>query len=270
MLKIKIHKLLLAITITLSSILPTLSCEKSLLNDDTLKAQLFLSPEQSEGLLSTFPSSEIISNDESQGLVVNIKNLNEDQRNTLKNDLDFLKANPELPLENIFCTLENYAPQNESQKTALEAAKRLIEVKPKQGAGLYLEGSMGLGKTHLAVAVAKEFFRRGLRVLYLNSNQSNIGAFDKDTSWLNQYDVFILDDFNEGYHPYTRNPFTKIVYKVHSKGGKLFVTTNSTYEKFIEEAIESKDRGRYRDRTKSMFKILRLDGESFRKDAGWM
>lgn len=264
------HKLIIAISITLFSVFPSLSCETALLSDDTLTIQLFLSPEQSEGLLSTFPNSKIIRNDETQGLIVNIKNLSEDQRNTLKNDLDFLKANPEVPLENIFCTLENYSPQNESQKIALEAARRLIEVKPKQGAGLYLEGSMGLGKTHLAVAVAKEFFRRGLRVLYLNSNQSDIANYDKDTGWLDQFDVYILDDFNNGYHPHTRNPFTKIVYKVHSKGGKLFVTTNSTYEKFIEEAIETRDRGRYLDRTKTMFKILHLNGESFRKDAGWM
>lgn len=49
-------------------------------------------------------------------------------------------------------TLENYRPENESQKKALESCKRLVNGELKK---VILLGSNGVGKTHLASAVVK-------------------------------------------------------------------------------------------------------------------
>lgn len=242
------------------------ACEKSAIPEVfPIQVAISLTNEQAARLLKHFPQIEILHNSPATGLEISTQKLSVEERETLQNDLDFLSKNTEIPLENIFSTLANYQPANASQEAALQWARRLLMAQPMQGAGLFLEGSVGLGKTHLSVALAKEFFRRGLRVLYINSHQKDIYSLRPN---VDLYDVFILDDFNNGFHC-LKDVFTAAVYKVHTKGGKLFVTTNSTYDKIVSDAVGREDLARYQDRTKSMFKVLRLQGESFRQDTGW-
>jgi DNA replication protein DnaC len=53
------------------------------------------------------------------------------------------------------CTLDGFLAYNESLERAAGHARRLAEVFPAGGRGLFLEGPPGVGKTHLAVAVLK-------------------------------------------------------------------------------------------------------------------
>lgn len=214
-----------------------------------------------------YPTAQIkkASDDQSEVIVTELDAKNREQ---LLNDLSFYRRNPTLPLENAFASLDNYLPQNDTQKEALKWARRLVESNLRQGSGLFLSGQAGLGKTHLSVAVAKELFRRGKNVLYLNSNNSaEVGRYIVE-SRLDPYDVIILDDFNSGFHC-MRDAFRNSLFKVHAKGGKLFVTSNSPFSKIFNEAIDNENRARFADRAKTVFKVLELQGESYRQATGW-
>jgi DNA replication protein DnaC len=73
------------------------------------------------------------------------------------------------------CSLGNYnvlsvkdvGPEaHESQKAARALARRFVESWPAVGAGLLLMGPVGVGKTHLAVAILKEVVEKGARGLF--------------------------------------------------------------------------------------------------------
>ncbi len=57
--------------------------------------------------------------------------------------------------------LENYEPQTPSQHRAITESRSFVETfKPSEGKGLTLIGEPGIGKTHIAVGVLKEIFRK--------------------------------------------------------------------------------------------------------------
>lgn len=54
------------------------------------------------------------------------------------------------------CTLQNFAPRNDSHKDALKISKKFISNFPAQKIGLLFIGPCGVGKTHLAAAILAE------------------------------------------------------------------------------------------------------------------
>lgn len=184
-------------------------------------------------------------------------------------DLKFLAAQPHLPIENSTASLDNYEPQNESQKAALESARKLVAVEPSRAksAGLYLYGDPGVGKSHLAVAMAKEFMKAGEAVLFIGSSTVNSSLLSE----IPRYRVFVIDDFNSGYGAHFPSIFKAIVLQIHERGGKAFVTSNTDFERLLSQAFigDTQDLPRVKDRIKGMMKILRLEGESFRKPGSW-
>jgi DNA replication protein DnaC len=240
-------------------VFPALACENALL----LQLKTELGDEIAQKMFETYP--DLAKAPAGSDLEKARSLLSPEDAADLQNDLVFLEANPNLPIENIFSTLRNYKPQNASQQEALRWAQKLVSAKPGQGAGLFLQGAPGLGKTHLSVAVAKEFFRQGLRVAYIATDSR---GFVMDPPKYENFDVFVLDDFNNGYGN-SRDVYRSAIYRVHKHGGKIFVTSNSTMEKYTTEAVEEAERPRFMDRIKTLFKILRLDGDSYRKENGW-
>lgn len=255
----------LIVPLFLSLSFPAFGCE-SAANPLVVEHSIF-SDEFLGQLTIHYPAAQIkkASDDQSEVIVTELDAKNREQ---LLNDLSFYRQNPTLPLENAFASLDNYLPQNDTQKEALKWARRLVESNLRQGSGLFLSGQAGLGKTHLSVAVAKELFRRGKNVLYLNSNNGAEVSRYIVESRLDPYDVIILDDFNSGFHC-MRDAFRNSLFKVHAKGGKLFVTSNSPFNKIFDEAIDNENRARFADRAKTVFKVLELQGESYRQATGW-
>lgn len=70
-----------------------------------------------------------------------------------------LRDRSEIPEAYKFCSLAIFKPQNESQEKALKISRRYVEkwdkVK-KEGLGIIYSGGVGVGKTHLAIAVLRE------------------------------------------------------------------------------------------------------------------
>jgi DNA replication protein DnaC len=79
-------------------------------------------------------------------------------------------AEANIPKRYQHCTLANFTAYNESLERAVVQAKRLADVYPAIGRGLFLEGQPGVGKTHLAVAVLKQVIQTiGVRGLFYDT-----------------------------------------------------------------------------------------------------
>ena len=68
------------------------------------------------------------------------------------------------------CSFHNYYPKNDSQYFAHSFASRLVDDYPAVETGLLFMGSVGVGKTHLAIAVLKELVeKKGVTCLFYES-----------------------------------------------------------------------------------------------------
>jgi len=68
------------------------------------------------------------------------------------------------------CNFHNYYPKNDSQFFAHSFASKLVEEFPAVDSGLLFMGPVGVGKTHLAIAVLKELItRKGVSSLFYES-----------------------------------------------------------------------------------------------------
>ncbi|MDQ2921989.1 MAG: ATP-binding protein [Acidobacteriota bacterium] len=68
------------------------------------------------------------------------------------------------------CSFHNYYPKHESQYFAHSFASRLADDYPAVESGLLFMGSVGVGKTHLAIAILRELiFKKGVRCLFYES-----------------------------------------------------------------------------------------------------
>jgi DNA replication protein DnaC len=68
------------------------------------------------------------------------------------------------------CSFHNYYPKNDSQYFAHSFASRLVEEYPAVETGLLFMGSVGVGKTHLAIAVLKDLVeKKGVNCLFYES-----------------------------------------------------------------------------------------------------
>jgi DNA replication protein DnaC len=75
-----------------------------------------------------------------------------------------------IPLRFRECSFHNYYPKNDSQYFAHSFASRLVDEYPAVESGLLFMGSVGVGKTHLAIAVLKELIaNKGVSSLFYES-----------------------------------------------------------------------------------------------------
>ncbi|MCC7439146.1 MAG: ATP-binding protein [Armatimonadetes bacterium] len=186
----------------------------------------------------------------------------------LQNDLRFYDLNPFIPLENLCSRLDNYQPKNESQEAMLHFANKLVELNDdSMGAGLYMYGEAGIGKSHIAVGISKQFMLRGLQPSFQPADRY---TFSQQLD-LGPGQAWIIDDLNSGFGMASRL-FKSVMLNAHERGGRVFITSNKPYEEMLKEMMvgdSPANRVRYDDRTRSMMKVLHVTGQSYRQQKAW-
>ncbi|MES2766667.1 MAG: hypothetical protein V4642_12405 [Bacteroidota bacterium] len=214
------------------------------------------------------PTVNFIHTPDGNSVLFSFENSGAPDRERFLLDLHFFLHNPHLPLENICSRLDNYYPKNASQEELLYYAQRLVELDDDSiGAGLYIVGEAGIGKSHIAIGISKEFMRHGLEPNFVIAEQYR---FNQKLE-LGSGQVWVIDDMNSGYHISSRL-FKEVVINAFDRGGRVFVTSNKDYDELMKEAFvgdSTANRIRYGDRTKGMFKILHVTGDSFRQANAW-
>ena len=194
----------------------------------------------------------------------------------IEDDLNFWLDNPNIPAENVCSRLGNYQPTNQTQVNLLHAASYLVnEGSTQRAMGLIAHGDPGLGKTHIAVGLAKEISARAQRgsVTYINAaTQTNLPY--KREPYLKMADdgkgTIILDDVNSPYGM-GADALRHAVSAIHDVGGRLFVTSNATdLNAFLNKALRSSadadgiEFSRLQDRVRGLLLPVHLEGESHR------
>lgn len=202
---------------------------------------------------------------------LDILGLSPTERANIQLDIDFFGANPELPIENLCSRIDNYFPQNTSQQNLLEWAMKLVELDASiSSAGIYMHGQPGIGKTHMAVAIAKELYRKGEKVWFDQAVTSG-SYFRRKLEDNASESVFIMDDLNSPYGSGSAT-FVQALLLCHNKGGRLFVTSNMSFEGMLEglnARLGNEQFARINDRIQGMLKQVLVYGESMRPKQAW-
>lgn len=173
----------------------------------------------------------------------------------------------------------NYKPQNESQKVAFKLATGLTMEYPAVDRGLLLMGSVGVGKTHLAVSILKGLTERGFSCLFyefgslLKEIQDSYNA-NTQTSELSvlapvlNADILVLDELGASKPTdWVRDTMAHVINTRYNDKKLTVLTTNylDARRNEREETLDDRIGTRLRSRLYEMCKTVLIDGKDFRR-----
>ncbi|HEV7395930.1 MAG TPA: ATP-binding protein [Pyrinomonadaceae bacterium] len=201
------------------------------------------------------------------------------------------------------CSFHNYYPKNDSQYFAHSFASRLVDDYPAIDAGLLFMGSVGVGKTHLAIAVLKDLIqKKGVNCLFYESGsllkaiQDSYNPVSQNSEMrvlapVYQAEVLVLDELGASIPTnWVRDTMYQIINTRYNNKKLTIFTTNYLDEPCAvaeenSEAGEAKRRSRtfaaeriqelttleerigtpLRSRLYEMCKKVMIEGEDYRK-----
>lgn len=173
----------------------------------------------------------------------------------------------------------NYKPQTSSQEAAFRFATSLTMEYPAVDRGLLLMGSVGVGKTHLAVSILKGLTERGFTCLFYefgsllkeiqdsynaNTHASELGVL---TPVLNA-DVLVLDELGASKPTdWVRDTMAHVINTRYNDKKLTVFTTNYLDERRNDrdEVLEDRIGTRLRSRLYEMCQSVVMTGDDFRK-----
>lgn len=169
------------------------------------------------------------------------------------------------------CSLENFNSEgNEEAFNAIIKYVENLEQNIESGTGLVLCGSVGVGKTHLAVAVLKEAIKKGYSGLFQNAPglmyRFNATYSTAETTeealltTLRDTKVLVIDDLGKGkWTEKVAERFYAIINARYNELNPTIITTNligSAFRKYVGDAVA--------DRLYDCCLFVELKGESYR------
>lgn len=199
---------------------------------------------------------------------------------TQKAQTDLLTA-ARIPSRYRECTFHNYYPTagNGTQFLAFNFANRLGREYPAVERGLLFMGTVGVGKTHLSVAILQELMNRGINCLFYDfgsllkeiqdsyskvSNTSELGLLAP----VFQTEVLVLDELGASKPTdWVKDTMMQVIGKRYNEKKLTIITTNyaDTRRTPAEETLEDRIGVRLRSRLYEMCKTVVIDGEDWRK-----
>lgn len=188
-------------------------------------------------------------------------------------------ARVNLPRRYSDCHFHNYKPQNPSQDRAFKFASKLTMEYPAVERGLLLMGSVGVGKTHLAVSILKGLTERGFGCLFYefgsllkeiqDSYNSNTRTSELAVlSPVFNADVLVLDELGASKPTdWVRDTMAHIINTRYNDQKLTIFTTNYLDERKNdrEETLEDRVGVRLRSRLFEMCKTVEITGADFRR-----
>lgn len=173
----------------------------------------------------------------------------------------------------------NFKPQNDSQKIALKSAMNFAMEYPAVDRGLMFMGSVGVGKTHLAVSILKGLTERGFSCLFcefgslLKEIQDSYNANTQSSELrvlapILSADVLVLDELGASKPTdWVRDTMAHVINTRYNEKKFTVFTTNYLDERpnDREETLEDRIGVRVRSRLYEMCKTISMDGIDFRK-----
>jgi DNA replication protein DnaC len=178
------------------------------------------------------------------------------------------------------CDFPKYKAQNESQQAAFNYALKLTMGYPAVDRGLLFTGTVGVGKTHLAVSILKGLTEKGFSCLFYefgsllkeiqdsynsNTNSSELSVLAP----VFQADVLVLDELG-GSKPtdWVRDTMMHIINTRYNDKKLTIFTTNYPDERVNdrEETLEDRIGVRLRSRLFEMCKTVVIEGKDFRRN----
>ena len=195
-----------------------------------------------------------------------------------------LLAAARIPARYAECSLQNYYPLQgkhySSQAGAFRFAYTLARTYPAVDRGLLFMGPVGVGKTHLAVAIIREMLeQKGLNCLFyefgalLKEIQNSYSAIAQ-TSELKvlapvlEAEVLVLDELGASKPTdWVRDTMMHIINTRYNDKKLTIFTTNylDKRNKEREETLEDRIGVRLRSRLYEMCKTIPLEGEDYRR-----
>jgi DNA replication protein DnaC len=174
----------------------------------------------------------------------------------------------------------NYTPQNDSQKVAHKIAMQFNHEYPAVDRGLLFMGSVGIGKTHLAVSILKGLTERGFRCLFYDfasllkeiQDSYNPNTQTSELSVLSpvlKTDILVLDELGASKPTdWVRDTMTHVINTRYNDKKTTIFTTNYSDERRAErdEILEDRIGTRLRSRLYEMCRTVVIDGKDYRKN----
>lgn len=177
------------------------------------------------------------------------------------------------------CHFNSYKPDDPSQVKALRFATQFTMEYPAVDRGLLITGTVGVGKTHLAVSILKGLTERGFTCLFYefgsllkeiqdsynsNTKSSELGVL----SPVFNSDVLVLDELGASKPTdWVRDTMAHIINTRYNDKKVTIFTTNYPDERRNEreETLEDRIGARLRSRIYEMCKTVTIKGEDFRR-----
>ncbi len=177
------------------------------------------------------------------------------------------------------CHFHNYEALNPSQEKAFRFASRLAMEFPAVERGLLFMGSVGVGKTHIAVSILKGLTERGFTCLFyefgvlLKEIQGSYNPVSKASelsvlSPVLNAEILVLDELGASKPTdWVRDTMAHVINTRYNNKKLTVFTTNylDNPQSAKEETLEDRIGVRLRSRLFEMCKTVSMSGEDFRK-----